>query len=66
MGMQFAQDREIRGPTCPPNLLFLDGPGANRQWGSYQLLPLAGRVMEKGLAGRGLSGGEEFLGFLGI
>ena len=31
MDTKFAQDRELWGPTYPPNLVFLGAPGTNRQ-----------------------------------
>ena len=34
--------------------MFLGAPGVNRQGGGSYQPPLAGRVMEKGLAGQGL------------
>ena len=41
-------------PTYPLNLVFLGTPETNRQGGGV-VPPVAGRVMEKGLAGRELT-----------
>ena len=67
MGVKFAQDRELRGPHLPTKFGVSRWPRSQSPGGGGRTTPhpLAGRVMEKGLAGRGLSGGGEFFGIFG-